>query len=161
MAAFFETAEPGPIDTRLKQLVDTYQPKTIGLTIGGTRGVTRSLTYDTHALIVEAIGPAYAARIVSAQDLIEEYADSRLPAGAAPSDRAVTLTEALTRRALSQRGDRGRQHHRRRRAPLALRCAVGARRAHVVPARPARAATRRRRRHVAVRKRQCLMGVIL
>ena len=40
-------AEPGPIEARLKQLVDTYQPKTIGLAIGGTRGMTRSLTHDT------------------------------------------------------------------------------------------------------------------
>ncbi len=102
LAAFFETGEPGPADARLKQLVEQYAPKTIGLAIGGSRGMTRSLTHDSYTFIVKAIGEAYAARIVSAQDLIEEYADTRLP-GEMPHYRtAVELTEALTRRALSR-----------------------------------------------------------
>ena len=101
LAAFFETGEPGPADVRLKQLVDQYTPKTIGLAIGGSRGMTRSLTYDTHAFIVKAIGDTYAPRVVSAQDLIEEYADTRLPEEMPHYRTAVELTEALTRRALS------------------------------------------------------------
>jgi Xaa-Pro aminopeptidase len=88
-------------DVRLKQLVEQYTPRTIGLSIGGSRGMTRSLTYDTHALIVTAVGETYAARIVSAELLIEEYADTRLPAELAHYRTAVQLTEALTRRALS------------------------------------------------------------
>jgi Xaa-Pro aminopeptidase len=63
--------------------------------------MTRSLTHDTHRLIVDAIGPEYARRIVSAQDLIEEYADTRLPDELPHYRTAVQLTEALVRRALS------------------------------------------------------------
>ena len=101
LAAFFESGEPSPADTRLRQLVDQYTPKTIGLGIGGSRGMTRSLTHDTYTFIVKAIGDTYASRIASAQDLIEEYADTRLPDELPYYRTAVELTEALTRRALS------------------------------------------------------------
>jgi len=101
LTAFFEAGEPGPADARLKQLVEQYTPKTIGLAIGGTRGATRSLAHDTYTFIVQAIGEAYAGRIVSAQDLIEEYADTRLPDELPHYRTAVQLTEALARRALS------------------------------------------------------------
>ncbi len=101
LTAFFEAGEPAPADTRLKQLVEQYTPKTIGLGIGGSRGMTRSLTHDSYTFIVKAIGDVYAARIVSAQDLIEEYADTRLPDEMPHYRTAVELTEALTRRALS------------------------------------------------------------
>lgn len=101
LAAFFETGEPGAADTRLRHLADTYRPKTIGLSIGGARGMTRSLTHDTHTFIVAAIGPEHARRIVSAEDLIEEYADTRLPDEMPHYETAVELTESLTRRALS------------------------------------------------------------
>ncbi len=102
LTAFFEAGEPAPADARLKQLVEQYTPKTIGLGIGGSRGMTRSLTHDSYTFIVKAIGEVYAARIVSAQDLIEEYADTRLPDEMPHYRTAVELTEALTRRALSR-----------------------------------------------------------
>ena len=55
---FFESPdEPVPADKRLAQLVEQYDPKTIALGIGGPRGVTRSLTYETHAFISKAVGP--------------------------------------------------------------------------------------------------------
>jgi hypothetical protein len=54
---FFESPdEPVPADIRFGQLMDQYDPKTIGLGIGGTRGVTRSLTFDTH-LSTQGRGP--------------------------------------------------------------------------------------------------------
>lgn len=98
---FFETGEPVPAEVRLGQLVDQYKPKTIGLAIGGTRGMTRSLTYDTYRMITGAIGTPAGVSIVSAQDLIEEYADTRLASEMPHYRTAVQLTEALTRRALS------------------------------------------------------------
>jgi len=98
---FFETGEPVPAEVRLGQLVDQYKPKTIGLAIGGTRGMTRSLTHDTYRMITGAIGTPPGVSIVSAQDLIEEYADTRLPDEMPHYRAAVQLTEALTRRALS------------------------------------------------------------
>lgn len=102
LTRFFEAPdEPVPADKRLAELVAQYDPKTIGLGIGGTRGMTRSLTYDTHAFLQTAVGPAYAARFVSAKDLIEEYLDTRLPAEREHYTAAVALTEQLTKRALS------------------------------------------------------------
>lgn len=98
---FFDTGEPVPAEVRLGQLVDQYKPKTIGLAIGGTRGMTRSLTYDTYRMITGAIGTPPGVSIVSAQDLIEEYADTRLASEMPHYRTAVQLTEALTRRALS------------------------------------------------------------
>ena len=76
---FFESPdEPVPADVRLGQLVNQYDPKTIGLSMGGARGVTRSLTFETHAFLRKAVGPTYAERFVSAADLIEDYLDTRL-----------------------------------------------------------------------------------
>lgn len=99
---FFETGEPVPAEVRIGQLVDLYKPKTVGLAIGGTRGMTRSLTYDTYRMITGAIGTPAGVSIVSAQDLIEEYADTRLASEMPHYRTAVQLTEALTRRALSR-----------------------------------------------------------
>ena len=99
---FFEAPdEPVAANERLAQLVEEFDPKTIGLSIGGSRGMTRSLTFDTHAFLRDAVGPTYAARFTSAADLIEEYLDTRLPAEREHYTTAVALTEQLTRRALS------------------------------------------------------------
>jgi Xaa-Pro aminopeptidase len=99
---FFEAPdEPLPLDQRLAQLAGEHDPKTIGLGIGGRRGVTRSLTFDTHAFLREALGPKYAGRFVSAANLVEEYLDTRLPEEMAHYTAAVALTEYLARQALS------------------------------------------------------------
>lgn len=99
---FFESPdEPIPADVRFGQLVDQYDPKTIGLSVGGARGVTRSLTFDTHAFLRRAMGPKYVERFVSAADLIEEYLDTRLPEEKEHYTTAVALTEYLVKRALS------------------------------------------------------------
>ncbi|MDP1571081.1 MAG: M24 family metallopeptidase [Vicinamibacterales bacterium] len=99
---FFEAPdEPVAADVRLGQLVAEFAPKTIGLGIGGARGMTRSLTSDTHDYLRRAVGPAYAARMVSAADLIEEYLDTRLPEELPHYTTAVALTEQIVRRALS------------------------------------------------------------
>lgn len=101
LTRFFEAGEPVPAEVRIGQLVDQYKPKTVGLAIGGTRGMTRSLTYDTYRMIAGAIGQAPGVSIVSAQDLIEEVADTRLPDEMPHYRTAVQLTEALAKRALS------------------------------------------------------------
>ncbi len=98
---FFETGEPMPAERRLGELVAEFKPKTIGLSIGGSRGMTRSLTHDTYQLIAGAVGATAGVAIVSAQDLIEEFADTRLADEMPHYRTAVTLTEALARRALS------------------------------------------------------------
>ena len=101
LTAFFDHGEPAPADKKLAELVGTYRPKTIGLGIGGQRGMTRSLTHDTYLFIAKAVGPEYEPRLVSAQDLIEEFLDTRLPEEREPYVTAVALTEEITKRALS------------------------------------------------------------
>jgi Xaa-Pro dipeptidase len=99
---FFESPdEPVPADIRFGQLMDQFDPKTIGLSVGGARGMTRSLTFDTHAFLRKAVGPKYVERFVSAAGLIEEYLDTRLPDEKPHYTTAVALTEHLVKRALS------------------------------------------------------------
>ncbi len=99
---FFESPdEPAPANTVLPALVAKYQPKTIALGIGGTRGVTRSLTHDAYTFLVDALGPDGAARIVPAEPLIEEYLDTRTPDEMPHYALLVAWTEYLARRALS------------------------------------------------------------
>jgi Xaa-Pro dipeptidase len=99
---FFQTPPvEGKPEERLAALVSRYQPATIALAMEGRRGVTRSLTYASHQWLVEAFGPGAAGRLVSAAPLIEEYLDTRLPGEFEPYRELVVLTEALTKRALS------------------------------------------------------------
>lgn len=85
----------------LRELVRRTDPRSIALAIDGTRGQDAGLSYDTHALIVAAIGPDHARRIVPAAPLIEEYLDTRLPGEREHYRTLVTATDLLTQRALS------------------------------------------------------------
>lgn len=98
---FDSPSEPAPPEKVLASLVAQYQPKTIALGINGTRGVTRSLTRDSHAFIVSAIGPEAAARIVPAEPLIEDLLDTRSQDESAHYTLLVQWTGHLARRALS------------------------------------------------------------
>lgn len=100
--AIFETPEANtPPGAALAALATKYDPKKIGIGAGGRRGVTRSLTHDTWLFLTEAFGPEMSKRLVSAQDLIEEYLDTRIPQEREPYMAAVRLTDSLVRRALS------------------------------------------------------------
>jgi Xaa-Pro aminopeptidase len=103
LARFFEapSAEPLPAAATLKALYDRWQPKTIALGIGGSRGQTRSLGEASHRFIAEAMGPEAVTRFVSAAPLIIEYLDTRLPEELEHYRAAVTVTEEIVRRALS------------------------------------------------------------
>jgi Xaa-Pro dipeptidase len=99
---FFESpVEPRPADKALPELVERYHPKKIGLSIGGRRGVTRSLTHETYLFLEKSMGADAAARFTSAQDLIEEYLDTRIPEEFPHYLSLVRLTEDIARRALS------------------------------------------------------------
>jgi len=94
LSRFFESdEEPRPPAQALRQLYDEHQPATIGLSIGGGRGQTRSLTHDTYTWLAEALGPEATARFRSAAGLIEEYLDTRLPEEKPHYTVAVALTE--------------------------------------------------------------------
>lgn len=100
VARFFQTPdEPAPAVEGLATLDSIYEPKKIAIGIGGTRGVTRSLTHDSYELLVKAFDGSE--RFVPAADLIEEYLDTRIPEEREIYVEMVKLTEALARRALS------------------------------------------------------------
>lgn len=97
---FFELPnDPRDIKGELGRLVARYRPQSIALGIGGTRGVTHSLTHDSYEFLVDALGTG--AHIVSAAPLIEEYLDTRIPEEFDTYTTLVQLTEAITRQALS------------------------------------------------------------
>jgi Xaa-Pro dipeptidase len=99
---FFESPDdPLPADKQLRALWDSYHPAHIGLSIDGSRGVTRSLTKSSYDFLAQNMGPVAAQHFVPAQDLIEEYLDSRIPEEFETYTKMVRLTEILTRRALS------------------------------------------------------------
>lgn len=101
---FFEVPEEGQSPAEaLKSLDVRHQPKAIALGIGGKRGVTRSLTKDSHAFLVDAFGAEAEARFVSAAPLIEEYLDTRLPEEWEPYRGLVELTDAVVKQAFSSK----------------------------------------------------------
>ncbi|WP_338052923.1 M24 family metallopeptidase [Pyxidicoccus trucidator] len=85
----------------LSELFLQYQLRTIGLSMNGKRGVTRSLTRAGHAFLVDAMGPEAEQRFVSAEPLITEYLDTRLPGEFEHYQNLVVLTEKLGRQVLS------------------------------------------------------------
>jgi Xaa-Pro aminopeptidase len=103
LARFFDAPsdEPLPPAATLRNLWTRYQPKTIGLGIGGGRGQTRTLGHESYELIAEAMGPEAVARFVSAAPLTTELLDTRLPEELEHYRSAVRVTEEIVRRALS------------------------------------------------------------
>jgi len=98
---FFESPQAGAGIKALREWVEKYRPEKIALSTGGRRGVTRSLTRDSYAWIVESLGPDAEKRITSAADLIEDYLDTRTPEEFEHYAALVRVTEILARRALS------------------------------------------------------------
>ena len=103
LARFFDAPsdEPQPPAAALRALYAKWQPRTIGLGIGGGRGQTRTLGHDSYKLIAEAMGPEAEAKFVSAAALITELLDTRIPEEFEHYRAAVTVTEEIVRRALS------------------------------------------------------------
>jgi len=103
LARFFDAPsdEPLPPAATLRALYAKWQPRTIGLGIGGGRGQTRTLGHDAYKLIAEAMGPEAEARFVSAAALTTELLDTRIPEEFEHYRAAVTVTEEIVRRALS------------------------------------------------------------
>lgn len=102
VGSFFESPDdPRPAAQVLGELYRAHPPERIGLSMGGARGMTRSLTHDAYAFLRKALDRAPEESFVSAAPLIEEYLDTRLPAEMPHFRDLVHLTEILARRALS------------------------------------------------------------
>lgn len=103
LARFFEapTTEPLPPAVTLRRLWEQYQPRSIAVGIGGGRGQTRTIGFDSYNFVSEAMGPEATSRFMSAAPLITEYLDTRIPEELEHYRTAVEVTEEIVRRALS------------------------------------------------------------
>ena len=71
LARLFPSAgNPREAKSLLAELVARWKPATIALSIGGRRGVGRTLTHDAYLLIAEALGSESMARVVPAEPLL-------------------------------------------------------------------------------------------
>jgi Xaa-Pro dipeptidase len=99
---FFEAEDdPRLTDVVLRELYEQYQPKKIALSYDAKRGVQRSLTYDTYNFLAEKMGSGASQHFVPAAPLIEEYLDTRIPEEFDTYKTMVELTDAITKRGLS------------------------------------------------------------
>ncbi len=99
---FFENPrEPRRPERALRELYAAHPPERIGLAIDGDRGMTRSLTHSSYQMLSRALGPDGTRRFASAEGLIEEYLDTRIPEEIPHFETLVHLTEVLAQRALS------------------------------------------------------------
>ena len=102
VARYFESPiDPRPSDEVLRELYQTHGPERIALGFGGSRGMTRSLTYDSYQFLADALGAEAEQRFVTAEPLINEFLATRIPGELDVYTDLVTLTETITRRALS------------------------------------------------------------
>lgn len=85
----------------LKKIVEERDPKTIALNFKGSRGAATGLTYDAYQFLANALGNKYEKRFVSAQPLVTDYLDTRLPDELEHYRKAVLATDVITRRAFS------------------------------------------------------------
>jgi Xaa-Pro dipeptidase len=89
------------IGATIKKLVEERDPQNIALNFKGTRGAATGLTYDAYQFLADAVGEKYAKRFVPAQDLINDFLDTRLPDELENYRTAVLATDVITRRAFS------------------------------------------------------------
>lgn len=91
------------IAAELKKIVEERDPKTIAINYKGTRGATGGLTWDGYQALAEAVGNKYEKRFISAQPLIIDYLDTRIPEELEHYRTAVLATDVITRRAFSKK----------------------------------------------------------
>ena len=85
----------------LAALMERYDPATIGLNIGGSRGHDSGLTHDSYLFLADALGPNAESRFVSAADLIEDVFDTRLPEELEHYRQLVLATDVIAQTAFS------------------------------------------------------------
>jgi Xaa-Pro dipeptidase len=87
----------------LRQAVEELDPKKIAVNESRTIPIADGLTVQMKQFLVEAIGPRYASRLVSAESLIVDFLDTRLPEETAWFQEAAVITEQLAAEVLSNR----------------------------------------------------------
>ncbi|MCU1613965.1 MAG: putative Xaa-Pro aminopeptidase [Frankiales bacterium] len=62
----------------VRRMVEQADPRRIGIDLSGDFALADGLSHTEHGLLVEALGP-YAGRLVSAEDLVVSWLETRLP----------------------------------------------------------------------------------
>jgi Xaa-Pro aminopeptidase len=89
------------IGEELRKIVDGAKPKTIALNYGGTRGQQGGLSHDGYKFLAETLGPENEKKFIPAANFLTEFLDTRLPEEMVEYQKAVLVTDILTRRAFS------------------------------------------------------------
>lgn len=97
----FLTPNRDKFGEELRKIVDSRNPKTIALNIGGTRGQQSGLSHDSYKFLAESLGAANEKKFVSAANLLTEFFDTRIPEELEHYRNAVLATDVITRRAFS------------------------------------------------------------
>jgi Xaa-Pro aminopeptidase len=103
IVSYPSTTDPlGPsLKPALKQTIEELQPKKIGINESRTIPIADGLTVQMKQFLIDAVGPKYAARLVSAEQLIVDFLDTRLPEEQAWFTEAAAITEMLASEVMS------------------------------------------------------------
>ncbi|HMS40791.1 MAG TPA: M24 family metallopeptidase [Pyrinomonadaceae bacterium] len=85
----------------LRGTIAKYNPQTIALNMGGTRGQQNGLSHASYKMLAETLGAETEKKFVSAANFLTEFFDTRIAEEAAHYRNAVLVTDILTRRAFS------------------------------------------------------------
>lgn len=85
----------------LRGTIAKYNPKTIALNMGGTRGQQNGLSQTSFKMLADTLGAETEKKFVSAANFLTEFFDTRIVEETAHYRNAVLVTDILTRRAFS------------------------------------------------------------
>jgi Xaa-Pro dipeptidase len=87
----------------LREVIETLDPKRIGVNTSRTIPMCDGLTVAMRDFLVDAIGPEYAGRLVSAEQLIVDFLDTRLPEELEYFAEAAEITKRIHEEVFSRR----------------------------------------------------------
>ena len=105
-SAFFDriiAARGDAVGAELRKLAEEFDPKRIGVNIARQTSAADGLTHSFHESLVDWLGPDYAGRMVSAEWLIIDFLDTRLPEERALFREAAELTRSIWTEAFSRK----------------------------------------------------------
>jgi Xaa-Pro aminopeptidase len=96
-------AEGPSLQPELRRVVHELQPRRIGVNQSRTIGTSDGLTVEMKKHLIDAIGPRYAGRIVSAEQVSVDFLDARLPEEFALFEEAALIGQMIHEEVLSNR----------------------------------------------------------
>lgn len=91
------------VGKELRKLAEKHQPQRIGINVAKSTSAADGLTVSLKDYLAEALGPEFAPRMVSAERLVIDYLDTRLPEERALFREAAEVTRKIWEEAFSHR----------------------------------------------------------